>query len=181
MARAPHSSASECSRKSNGRRAPWRAAGCRNLQGATSDREIGSRRDDIKVVALDQHAILGLPHGHRRVAGQQIHHHAFVGRVEMLDQDKCHAVAGWQCAYKLPAGIEAAGRGANSDNRKRWSRAYGTVRGRGTAARSRSDRFGPMRTAFWHPENVLKSLLPHGKRQVIISQHLGSRSARTPI
>ena len=36
----------------------------------------------------------------------------------MLDQDEGHAVVGWQRAHELPAGVEAARRGAYSDNRK---------------------------------------------------------------
>ena len=92
--------------------------GLREMQRAIADREIGSGGNDIEVVALDRHSIRCLPHGHRRVAGQQVHHHAFVGRIEMLDEDEGHAVAGWQRAHELPAGIEAAGGGAYADDRK---------------------------------------------------------------
>ena len=76
------------------------------------------------MLALDLHSVRCLPHSHCRAAGQQINHHAFVGRVEMLDQDEGHAVAGRQRLQKLRAGIEATGRGANSDDRE----AAGTAR-----------------------------------------------------
>ena len=36
----------------------------------------------------------------------------------MLDQDKGHAVSGWQRAYQPSAGIEAAGRSTNRDDRE---------------------------------------------------------------
>jgi hypothetical protein len=46
--------------------------------------------------ALDRHTIGRLHDGHCRVARQQIHHHAFMGRIEVLDQDERHAAIGWQ-------------------------------------------------------------------------------------
>ena len=114
--------------------------GLREVQGAVADGEIGSGRNDIEVVALDRHSVRRLPHGHRRVAGQQVHHHAFVGRIEMLDQDEGHAVAGGQRVHELPAGIEAARRGAYSDDREvRWA-ARSSARRHGTPARSRRGR-----------------------------------------
>jgi ribosomal protein S8 len=60
------------------------------------------------MVGLDRHAIRRLAHGHQRVAGQQVHHHAFVGGIEMLDQDESHAGAGRQGLHELSAGVEAA-------------------------------------------------------------------------
>ena len=88
----------------------------REVQGAVADGQIGAGGNDIEVVALERHAVRCLPHGIDGVAGQQIHHHAFVGRIEMLDQDEGHAVARRQCVHKLPAGIEAARGGAYSDD-----------------------------------------------------------------
>ena len=70
------------------------------------------------MIGLDQHSINRLQHKHRRVACQQVHHHAVVGRIEMLDQDKGHAVSGWQRAYQLSAGIKAAGRSTDRDDRE---------------------------------------------------------------
>ena len=68
------------------------------------------RWNDIEVVGLELHAIRRLAHGHRGVPGQQVHHHAFMRRVEMLDQNESHAIALGQRADQLPAGLKAAGR-----------------------------------------------------------------------
>ena len=140
----------------------------REVQGAVGDRQIGSRRNDIEVLALDQHSIGCLPHGHRRVAGQQIHHHAFMGRIEMLDEDEGHAVAGAQGPHELPAGIKATRRGAYSDDGKVPEAARRATRRQDTPARSRPGRFGLMRKAFWHSVVVLKKALPNRKRRPIV-------------
>ena len=109
----------------------------REMQGAVDDGQIGARRNDIEVVALDRHSIRRLPHGHRGVAGQQVDHHAFVGRIEMLDQDEGHAVVGRQRADEFPARIKPARRGAYSDNREVTSVAKLATRLLGAPARSR--------------------------------------------
>jgi hypothetical protein len=121
--------------------------GLREVQAAIADRKIGSGRNDVEVLALEQHSIGCLPHGHRRVAGQQVHHHAFVGRIEMLNQDQGHAVAEGQRAHKLPAGIKATRRGADSDDQKVSGSARRTVHLQGAPARSRQSGFSLMRTA----------------------------------
>jgi hypothetical protein len=68
------------------------------------------------MIAFDRHAVCRLTHRHCRVPGQQIDHHAFVRRIEMLDQDERHPNASWQSVDELPAGVKAAGRGADSNN-----------------------------------------------------------------
>jgi hypothetical protein len=117
--------------------------GLREAQGAVGDGEIGSGRNDVEMLALEQHSIRRLAYRHRGVAGQQVNHHAFVGRIEMLDQDEGHAVAGGQRANQLPAGIKTARRGSYADDRK----VLRAARSQGAPARSRSGRFGLMRTA----------------------------------
>ena len=92
--------------------------GLRQVQGAVADGEIGGGRDDIEVVGRDGHSIGCLEHGHRRVAGQQVHHHAFMGRIEMLDDDESHAAGGGQRRQEFPAGVEATRRGADPDYRE---------------------------------------------------------------
>jgi len=134
--------------------------GVREVQGAVGDRQVGSGRNDVKVVALDRHAIGRLPDRHRGVSGQQVHHHAFVGRIEMLDQDKGHAVAGGQRLYKLPAGIKATRRGAYSDNREVSRAAPTATRREGALARSRPRRFGRMSTASRHSYRLIAVALP---------------------
>ena len=77
------------------------------MQSAVPDGKIGSGGNNVQVVGFDRHSIRCLPHSHRRVACQQVHHHTFMGWIEMLDQDESHAVVAWQRAYELPAGLEA--------------------------------------------------------------------------
>jgi hypothetical protein len=55
------------------------------MQSASPDGKIGSGGNDVQVVGLDRHSIRCLPHRHRRVTCQQVHHHAFMGWIEMLD------------------------------------------------------------------------------------------------
>jgi hypothetical protein len=52
------------------------------------------------------------------VARQQIHHHAFVGRIEMLHQDVGRAGLGGERGHKLLARVEAARRRTNSNDRE---------------------------------------------------------------
>ena len=42
------------------------------VQRATADGEIASRRNDVEMFALEPHAIAGLHHGHRGMMGQQL-------------------------------------------------------------------------------------------------------------
>src|SRR5690242_6166469 len=88
------------------------------MQCTVTDGEIGPGRNDVEMVRLDRHSIRRLSHGHRRVACQQVHHHALVRRVEMLNQNEGHAVAGWQCRYELPAGIKSTGRCTYPDDQE---------------------------------------------------------------
>jgi len=74
--------------------------------------------NDVAVIGLDFHAVDGLAHGHRGVAGEQLNHHAFVGGVEVLNEDKRHAGGGRQRVEQLAAGIKAARRGADADDRE---------------------------------------------------------------
>ena len=61
------------------------------VQRAAADRQIGAGRDDIEMLALHRHAVGGLVDGERGGAGEQTGQHAFVARVEMLDQNEGHA------------------------------------------------------------------------------------------
>lgn len=70
------------------------------------------------MVALKRHSIPSLAYPHGGMAGQQLHHHAFVGRVEMLDENESHAVADGEALHDLSTGIEAARRGAHPDDQK---------------------------------------------------------------
>src|ERR1700727_616181 len=59
------------------------------------------------------------------MARQQIHHHAVVAWVEVLHYDEGHAVDRRKRVQELPAGVEAAGRGPDRDDRKTGATADG--------------------------------------------------------
>src|ERR1700733_5255124 len=59
------------------------------------------------------------------MAPQQIHHHAVVAWVEVLHNDEGHAVDRRKGVQELPARVEAAGRGADRDDRKTGASADG--------------------------------------------------------
>jgi hypothetical protein len=73
-----------------------------------------------------------------------------MGRVEMLDENECRAIAGGQRAEELPAGFEATRRGAYSDDRKVLCLKRKAMRRLAMPIRSRPGRSGMMATAFWH-------------------------------
>ena len=78
-----------------------------------------ARRDDIKVVALEQDAVRCLRHRHRRVRGEQRHEQTVVGGIEMLNEDEGHAVAVRQSPNQLGAGFQASGRRADARHGQR--------------------------------------------------------------
>ncbi len=87
------------------------------VQRALGDREIGARRNDVEMVALR----CGMPSAACSTfidvwLGQQLDHHAFVIRIEMLHQDEGHAASRRQGVEELPAGVEPAGRRADGDD-----------------------------------------------------------------
>ena len=92
-------------------------------EGAALDCQIGARRNEIHVVALELHPVCRLQNFHRRVAGQQIDHHALVRWIEMLDQHKGHAAVGRQGVEELLEGVEAACRGPQCNDREINTRA----------------------------------------------------------
>ena len=87
-------------------------------RGLVVHREIDAGRNDIDALAFDRHSVGRLHDRHRRVAGEQVDHHAVVARVEVLDDDEGHAVVGGQRAEQLPARVKAAGRGADRHDGK---------------------------------------------------------------
>ena len=99
-----------------------RAVSClrlRNPQRAlVVDRQIDARRNDIHALAFDRHSVGRQQDRHRGMARKQIHHHAVVAGVQVLHDDEGHSVDRRQRVQKLPASIEASGRGADRDDRK---------------------------------------------------------------
>lgn len=78
------------------------------------DGKVCSGRDNIEMVAIDPHSLDRLKNGHRGMTREQVHHHAFVGGVEVLDQDEGHAAIGRQRVQKASAGVKTPCRSANS-------------------------------------------------------------------
>ena len=70
------------------------------------------------MVAFERHPVRGLQNLHRRVASQQIDHHALVLRIEMLDQHEGHAVVGWRGVEELLEGVETPGRSPQCNDRE---------------------------------------------------------------
>ena len=95
-------------------RAPCRS----DAEHAVLEREVGLRRDDMQAIALKRHAVAGLHHLHRGVAGQKLGHHALVGRIEMLDENEGKTGFCRQRCEQLSDGFQPAGRGAKTDHEK---------------------------------------------------------------
>src|ERR1700735_4767513 len=86
------------------------------------------------------------------MARQQIRHHALVARVEVLHNDEGHAVDRRKRVQELPACVEAAGRGADRDDRKIATAA----RGERTLKPTWSIRLVMMRTTSRHSATFLE-------------------------
>ena len=131
------------------------------------------------MIALEQHSVYGLEHGHRSVTGQQVHHHALVARIEMLDEDESHAVPGGQRLDELSAGIEAARRGAYPDDQEIVPAPRRAARWHRSPTRAGTRRFDLGWTPFGHFTGSLRkcSLV----EQVAPGYHRPSSGAtRTP-
>ena len=63
-------------------------------QRAVFDRKISAGGNDVDMVAADHAAIDRFADVHRGMIGQQVDHHALVGRIEMLNDDERHARGG---------------------------------------------------------------------------------------
>ena len=74
------------------------------------------------MLGLDRHPVRRLLDLERRMAGQQVDHHARMRRIEMLDQDESHAGAAGERGEQPAERVEAAGRGAEPDHRELVSR-----------------------------------------------------------
>ena len=122
----------------------------REAEGTALDREIGTRRNEIDMLALERHPVCCLLYLHRRMAGQQIDHHARMRRIEMLDQNEGHAGAGRERGEQPPEGIEAARRGAEPNDREAVSCGWREALSRRMPARRRASRCGLSRTLSLH-------------------------------
>ena len=95
---------------------------------------------------FDRHSVNRLQDPHRRMIRKQTDHHAVVTRIQMLDDDEGHARACRQGVQQFFAGVEAAGRRADCNNRETCR---GVVRDLPSNS-TRSRRLGLMRTASRH-------------------------------
>ncbi len=58
---------------------------------AVKNSQVPIGRNNVNAVGFHAHAVLDLRHLHAREMSDQIGQNAFVGRVQMLNQDKGHA------------------------------------------------------------------------------------------
>lgn len=72
--------------------------------------------DDVQVFRRDDHTIGRLRHGKRGVRRQEFDQKAFVGGIEVLDQNEGKAGRRGKRAKEMPAGVQAASRSADSDD-----------------------------------------------------------------
>ena len=101
----------------------------RKVQHAGGHRQGGVGRDNVEVLALEPHSLLSLPDNEPRVAGEQIHHHAFMSGIEMLNEDEGHPARSRDGLHELLARLQATCRRADPDDREielgAWSEFFG--------------------------------------------------------
>ena len=91
----------------------------REMQLGAAHLHLHVRRDHVDVAGLDPHAFLGLHHGQRGLHGEQRHQRALVVGREVLDEDDGEVLRVAAGAQDLGERLEAAGRGADADDRER--------------------------------------------------------------
>src|SRR5580693_372468 len=102
------------------------------------------------MLALDRHPVCCVQYLHRRMAGEQIDHHADMCRIEMLDQDERHAGAGRKGGEQPPERIEATRRGAEPYDREALSCGWREALSRRMPARRGASRCSLSRTLSLH-------------------------------
>jgi hypothetical protein len=85
-------------------------------QPAIANDHLLARRHQVDVVCLDQHAILGEPHRHVAVPGDQLVHQAPEIRRQMLHDHEGHPGVGRHLREQLLERFEPAGRGPDADD-----------------------------------------------------------------
>src|SRR5271168_3659160 len=68
------------------------------------------------MVGLDLHPVLDLDDGHGRIALQQFHQNALVGRVQMLNDDKAKTAPFGHMPKELLQGLQPAGGSAKTND-----------------------------------------------------------------
>lgn len=84
--------------------------------------QVSARRDDMKLIGTEQAAFGRFSHFHGGMFGQQVHHHAGVIGIKMLDQQERHSSRWGQCNQQPGHRLKPAGRRPQGDNRDalRW-------------------------------------------------------------
>ena len=97
-------------------------------QHAIGDGQVTVRRNDVNVIRFDRLAIHRLGHRHGGVLGHQIHHQTVPPRIQVGDQDECHAhAAGCGLEERLVGRQPASGRADGNDGRGARSRVRAVV------------------------------------------------------
>ena len=92
------------------------------FQRSVRDDHATVRRNHVDAIRRDFRLILDFIDGHSRRAGQDLGEMGCMGRRKVRDEHERHAGVGRQRAEQLSERLEAAGRGADADDRKGESR-----------------------------------------------------------
>ena len=130
------------------------------LQHARANAQLGVGRYDVDVIRLDAQIVRDLAHRHDRGAREQLGQRTFVQRVKVLHQDEGHAGVHRQMREQLGESLQATGRGADADDRKRRAgeRFVAFVRGRSR----RRDGFAAIATFLRHVSSPRRSCTSPG-------------------
>ena len=88
------------------------------MEHAARDGQESARRDHIDMVGLNRHPVRRQTNGHFGMAREQFGQKAFMGGVEVLDNEIGHAATGGQCAQKIAACLQPTGGSPDGDDRK---------------------------------------------------------------
>jgi hypothetical protein len=98
------------------------------IQRTVKYHQIGIGRNDINPVGLHPHAVPGLNDRDGCGAAEQVHQHAFMGGLQMLNEDEGHARCWRQGFQQFLESFVAAGRGADADDHERVLYEQGDIR-----------------------------------------------------
>src|SRR6266536_6456336 len=96
-----------------------RSAARLELQDSAGDAHRRVSRNHVNVVRLHRQTVRSLLHPYRGRLGENSSEIALVLRVEMLDQDECHAGVSRQLSEQQAGGLEPTGGRADTHYRKR--------------------------------------------------------------
>src|SRR5690242_20298249 len=88
------------------------------VQNSVADGHVGIGRKHVNRVDLDPHSFRRLEYRQTRSAGQQLDHRAFMGGIEMRDEDQSHAGLGRKSPKQVAESFEPTCGGSDGDNWK---------------------------------------------------------------